>query len=96
MKKIVYCLLAGMMVALLMASACASSTPSTAAKKLVIATKQNGEAFELLSAGSQQPNIMNVIGNVYESLLAREPNATGLENWYPAWLNPGQCLQTVK
>lgn len=83
MKKIVYCLLAGMMVALLMASACASSTPSTAAKKLVIATKQNGEAFELLSAGSQQPNIMNVIGNVYESLLAREPNATGLGKLVP-------------
>ncbi len=53
-------------------SSTSAPAPSSPAKKLVIATKLTGESYEILTSGSQGPNSINVLGNIYDWLLARE------------------------
>jgi peptide/nickel transport system substrate-binding protein len=57
-------------------AASTSSVASAPAKRLVIGTKLAGESFEILISGSQGPNTINVLGNMYEFLLAREASKT--------------------
>jgi peptide/nickel transport system substrate-binding protein len=59
------------------------ATTSATTKPLVIAIKQLGENFDILSAGSFYPNISNIINNVNEKLLAQEPNPSGTGKMIP-------------
>ncbi|MGA2671136.1 MAG: ABC transporter substrate-binding protein [Dehalococcoidia bacterium] len=59
-------------------------TPTpTPAKKLVVAIKQTGENFEILSAGTAYPDIVSVVSNVFEFYLDREPSKAGLGKVIP-------------